>query len=96
MGGVNELPELAEHFPIAWHLIKVRLGELMTYIAQDTFVAETTEGAPLMVAKGAAFPDNHPLVRLDQDGAGVLFKPMDDGGAKPAAKSQPAKAGGKS
>lgn len=58
----------------------------MTYIAQDTFVAETTEGAPLMVAKGAAFPDNHPLVRLDQAGAGVLFKPMDEGPEKPPAK----------
>jgi hypothetical protein len=58
----------------------------MTYIAQDTFVAETTEGAPLMVAKGAAFPDNHPLVRLDQAGAGVLFKPMDEGPEKPPAR----------
>jgi hypothetical protein len=67
----------------------------MTYIAQDTFVAETTEGAPLMVAKGAAFPDNHPLVRLDQAGAGVLFKPMDEGTAKPPARSTGKAAAGK-
>lgn len=62
----------------------------MTYIAQDTFVAETADGAQVLVTKGAAYPDAHPLVKLDQAGAGVLFKPMDLGEeqpAKPAAKA---------
>ena len=51
----------------------------MTYIAQDTFVAETPDGAQVRVSRGEAFPDGHPLVKLDQAGAGVLFKPMDLG-----------------
>lgn len=60
----------------------------MTYIAQDTFVAETGDGAQIRVSKGEAFPDGHPLVKLDQAGSGVLFKPMDLGeDEQPAAKS---------
>ena len=49
----------------------------MTYIALDTFVAEWEDGAQIRVSRGDAFPDGHPLVKLDQDGAGVLFKKMD-------------------
>jgi hypothetical protein len=61
----------------------------MTWVAQDNFVGETPEGAWLTVQKGQAFPDNHPLVRLDRDAAesaakgGIsrtsLFAPMDLG-----------------
>lgn len=81
----------------------------MTWVAQDNFVGETPEGAWLTVQKGQAFPDNHPLVRLDRDAADAaskdgrartpLFAPMDLGEeepAKPAAKAAPAKAKGTS
>jgi hypothetical protein len=67
--------------------------------AQDTFVAEI-DGIPLRVAKGEVLSDSHPLVKLDQAGAGVLFRPLDleDGPAPKAkaAKPSPAAAGGKS
>jgi len=60
----------------------------MTYIAQDTFVAENADGGQVRVSRGEAFPDGHPLVKLDQAGAGVLFKQMDLGDDEaPAAKS---------
>jgi len=74
----------------------------MTWVAQDNFVGESAEGAWLTVQKGQAFPDNHPLVRLDRDAADAaakagitrtaLFAPMDLGEpdeppAKPAAKA---------
>lgn len=59
----------------------------MTFIAQDTFVAEQPDGTQVRVSRGEAFPDKHPLVKLDQAGAGVLFKQMDlgedDAPAKP-------------
>ena len=68
----------------------------MTWIAQDNFVGESAEGAWLTVTKGQAFPDNHPMVRLDRDAAdaaasaGVtrtaLFAPMDLGEPEPAPK----------
>ena len=68
----------------------------MTWVAQDNFVGESAEGAWLTVQKGQAFPDNHPLVRLDRDAAeaaskaGVtrtaLFAPMDLGEEEPPAK----------
>jgi pyruvate/2-oxoglutarate dehydrogenase complex dihydrolipoamide acyltransferase (E2) component len=75
----------------------------MTWVAQDNFVGESPEGAWLTVQKGQAFPDNHPLVRLDRDAAEAaekdgrsrtpLFAPMDLGeDEKAPAKSQPAKA----
>jgi hypothetical protein len=61
----------------------------MTWVAQDNFVGETPEGAWLTVQKGQAFPDNHPLVRLDREGAEAaakegrsrtpLFAPLDLG-----------------
>jgi hypothetical protein len=56
--------------------------------AQDTFVAEI-DGTPVRVGKGEVLPDSHPLVRLDQAGAGVLFKPLDMGEdtPKPAAEA---------
>ena len=67
----------------------------MTWVAQDNFVGETAEGAWLTVAKGQAFPDNHPLVRLDRDAAEAaakdgrartpLFAPMDLGEEEPPA-----------
>jgi hypothetical protein len=71
----------------------------MTWVAQDNFVGETAEGAWLTVAKGQAFPDNHPLVRLDRDAAEAaakdgrsrtpLFAPMDLGEEEPPAKPAP-------
>jgi len=59
----------------------------MAQRAQDNFVAEI-DGAPLSVTKGEVFPDNHPVVKLD-NGRGVLFKPLDIDGPAPktAAKS---------
>ncbi len=67
----------------------------MTWVAQDNFVGESAEGAWVTVQKGQAFPDNHPLVRLDRDAAdaaakaGVtrtaLFAPMDLGEPEPKA-----------
>jgi hypothetical protein len=59
----------------------------MTYIAQDTFVAENADGAQVRVSRGEAFPDKHPLVKLDQAGAGVLFKKMDLGEEEEPAKT---------
>jgi hypothetical protein len=60
---------------------------MTTYIAQDTFVAETAEGASIRVSKGEPFPDGHPLVRLDKAGSGTLFKPMDEGDDGKSAKA---------
>ena len=69
----------------------------MAHQAQDTFTA-SPDGIPYTVQRGQVFPDNHPLVLLD-DGRGLLFKPLDlddpppDGKAPkpgPAAKSQKA------
>ena len=80
----------------------------MTWVAQDNFVGESAEGAWLTVQKGQAFPDNHPLVRLDRDAADAaakagitrtsLFAPMDLGEpdeppAKPAAKAPASRKG---
>jgi hypothetical protein len=65
----------------------------MTWVAQDNFVGESPEGAWVTVQKGQAFPDNHPLVRLDRDAAEAaakdgrsrtpLFAPMDLGEPEP-------------
>ena len=81
----------------------------MTWVAQDNFVGESAEGAWVTVQKGQAFPDNHPLVRLDRDAADAaakegrtrtsLFAPMDLGepdeppAAKPAAKAPASRKG---
>jgi hypothetical protein len=80
----------------------------MTWVAQDNFVGESAEGAWLTVQKGQAFPDNHPLVRLDRDAADAaakagitrtsLFAPMDLGEpdeppAKPAVKAPASRKG---
>jgi len=61
--------------------------------AQDTFVAQLGDGSDRLVTKGEVFSDSHELVKRDQDGSGVLFRPLDlgDDDAKPPAKS-PAKA----
>ena len=68
----------------------------MTWVAQDNFVGESAEGAWVTVQKGQAFPDGHPLVRLDRDAAEAaakdgrprtpLFAPMDLGEPEPAPK----------
>jgi hypothetical protein len=80
----------------------------MTWVAQDNFVGESAEGAWLTVQKGQAFPDNHPLVRLDRDAADAaakagitrtaLFAPMDLGepeepAARPAVKAPASRKG---
>lgn len=56
----------------------------MTYVAQDTFTAEL-DGGPLLVTKGSAWPDKHPVVKLDA-GRDLLFKPLDMGDESPKAK----------
>lgn len=71
----------------------------MTWVAQDNFVGESAEGAWVTVQKGQAFPDNHPLVRLDRDAAEAaakdgrsrtpLFAPMDLGEESPKPAPRP-------
>lgn len=54
--------------------------------AQDTFIADLEDGSSVRVAKGDVLPESHELVRRDADGAGVLFRPLDevqDGDSKP-------------
>jgi hypothetical protein len=68
----------------------------MAHQAQDTFVADLDDGTILRVARGEVFPDNHPLVKRDQAGAGVLFKPLDLGEAAdqtPKPRARAAKGG---
>jgi len=48
----------------------------MAQQAQDNFVAELPDGAPLTVEKGQVFPDDHPVVKIDK-GRGLLFRPLD-------------------
>jgi hypothetical protein len=57
----------------------------MAYQAQETFTA-SPDGIPVMVTRGQVFPDNHPLVKLD-DGRGLLFKPLDLDQEPPAGKA---------
>jgi hypothetical protein len=57
----------------------------MAYQAQDTFTA-SPDGIPYAVTRGQVFPDNHPLVKLD-DGRGLLFKPLDLDQPPPGAKA---------
>lgn len=60
----------------------------MAQQAQDTFVAELDDGTIRRVTKGEVLADRHELVKRDQAGAGVLFKPLDLGeDEKPPAKS---------
>jgi len=47
--------------------------------AQDTFVAELKNGTMLRVSKGEVLSDSHELVKRDQAGSGLLFKPLDLG-----------------
>jgi hypothetical protein len=78
------------------------------WIAQDSFVGETPEGAWVTVTKGMWFPDGDPLVALDHDSAALaakagvsrtpLFAPLDTGEEEapaPAAKAPKAAAKGK-
>ena len=70
------------------------------WVAQDNFVSETAEGAPLSVTKGQTRPDGHPLVVLDRSEAeraakaGIertaLFAPQDFDDEEPAPKAKPA------
>ena len=47
--------------------------------AQETFIAVLDDGTERRVAKGEVLPDRHELVIRDQNGAGVLFRPLDMG-----------------
>jgi len=47
--------------------------------AQDTFIADLEDGSSVRVAKGDVLPESHELVKRDAAGAGVLFRPLDDG-----------------
>lgn len=67
--------------------------------ANETFVAELSDGSSVRVVKGDTFPDGHELVKRDKAATGMLFKPLDTGDddaaadtsngdtAKPAAKA---------
>lgn len=64
----------------------------MAQQAMDTFVITLPDGTMHRVVKGEVRSDRDPLVRHDQAGAGVLFRPLDLGDEKPPAKSEPAAA----
>jgi pyruvate/2-oxoglutarate dehydrogenase complex dihydrolipoamide acyltransferase (E2) component len=63
------------------------------WVAQDSFVGETPEGAWLTVVKGQTIPDGDPLVALDREAADAaaregrartpLFAPLDTGEEEP-------------
>jgi hypothetical protein len=60
----------------------------MAQVAQDTFVAELSDGSSLRVTRGSTWADKHEVVRLDK-GRGHLFKPLDiDEPAADAPKSE--------
>jgi pyruvate/2-oxoglutarate dehydrogenase complex dihydrolipoamide acyltransferase (E2) component len=44
------------------------------WVAQDSFVGESAEGAWVTVHKGQTRPDGHPLVLLDRDAAEAAAK----------------------
>jgi pyruvate/2-oxoglutarate dehydrogenase complex dihydrolipoamide acyltransferase (E2) component len=44
------------------------------WVAQDSFVGETPEGAWVTVHTGQTRPDGHPLVLLDRDAAAAAAK----------------------
>lgn len=69
--------------------------------AQDTFNAELPGGGNVLVVKGSAWPDKHPVVALD-GGRGHLFRPLIEAedqpppaktAKAPAAKTAAARAG---
>lgn len=66
------------------------------YQAKDTFAVTLADGSSLLVTKGAAFHENHEVVKLDA-GRGVLFAPMEpaeeEAPPKKAAASRTAKSG---
>jgi pyruvate/2-oxoglutarate dehydrogenase complex dihydrolipoamide acyltransferase (E2) component len=73
------------------------------WIAQDSFVGETPDGAWVTVHKGMWVPDGDPLIALDRDGAeqaakagvarAALFAPADPGETeKPEPEPEPAPA----
>lgn len=59
----------------------------MAQQAQDTFVAELSDGTIRRVTKGEVLADRHELVKRDQAGSGTLFKPLDLGEDEKPAKS---------
>jgi hypothetical protein len=63
--------------------------------AQDTFVADLKDGTSVRVVKGEVLPEGHELVKRDIAGAGVLFRPLDDGGEEPEAKPLASRAAAK-
>lgn len=77
----------------------------MAMQAQDTFVAVLDDGSERFVAKGEVLADGHELVKRDQRGSGMLFRPLDLGdedekapaksGPVAAAKGAPVKTAGK-
>jgi hypothetical protein len=58
----------------------------MAQQAMDTFMAVLKDGSQRLVTKGEVLPDGHELVKRDQDGGGQLFRKLDLGEEKPAAK----------
>lgn len=64
----------------------------MAQQAQDTFVITLPDGTMHRVVKGEVRSDRDALVKHDQAGDGVLFRPLDLGDDEPPAKSEPAKA----
>jgi hypothetical protein len=62
----------------------------MAQQAQDTFVITLPDGTMRRITKGEVLSDRDDVVKRDQAGAGVLFKPLDLGDdEKPPAKSEP-------
>jgi hypothetical protein len=59
----------------------------MAHQAQDTFVAQMDDGSMRYVTKGEVLPDKHELVKRDQAGTGLLFRPLDLDGEEAAPKS---------
>lgn len=59
----------------------------MAQVAQETFVAELSDGSSLHVARGSTWADRHEVVRMDR-GRNHLFKPLDIDEAD-APKSEP-------
>ena len=61
----------------------------MAQVAQDTFVAELSDGSSLRVTRGSTWADKHEVVKLDK-GRGHLFKPLDiDEADAPKSEAEP-------
>jgi hypothetical protein len=58
----------------------------MAMQAQETFVADLADGTSVRVVKGEILHDRHELVKRDQAGTGMLFRPLDMGEAEPLVK----------